>query len=1156
MSGPPPALEPEVLEDLGRALAEELGELPAARVRAALARAAARIAEDYASAAGWEDVVDAHLSRVAEADEGEDRAVALLQLAAFLEQETGDTDRALSARLGALAEAPEAVDGDELLRLAMSTGRAGEVAGALAAAIDAAPGQADKLRALAGTCAAAGRLPQRIDALAALAEVTFEDAARAQLHREMAAGWEQLELLDEAAASHEWVLALAPDDTTAHAALARIYRATGNWRALIDLLGRQVDAADAEDTLGRATRLRDIAAIYERELGDRGGALDAYRQADEIEPDHPEVVAALARLLEQRDAGDEALAALQRHARLAADAGERAALLQRAAAVAWRALGDADGAHDLLVRARDLDPDLLAAIDALVALQRERGQLAGAIELLAEAAARPALTDHRARLLGDAAELCDVLGDRDRATAMYREARVADPDDLRAAAGLAELYWQADAYADLVPILDQLCAVTADAGRRRALLVRLGAAAAALGDADTARDALARAIAIDPSDPAARRALAELRFDQEAWDEARDLIESLLDDCEDALPRPIAVALHYRAARCAHELGDAGGAGGHAGMALALDPGHRPTLLLRAELDAGDPAALVADHLALAHAAPAEEKAARFAAIGDFYADKLGDPATAREMYREALGYRPTDHVLLTRCLGLVAGQGDWSHSLDLLQRLIDTEVDRAVRARYRQVAATICRDELHRRPEAIALLSAAVADDPALMAAADELEAMLAAGEPEPLLRFYSKRLEQLNGNEHRPGELLRLWSRLAEVCVRCGRRDDALCALEVAVDIDPGDLGRRHLLADLQVEAGASDAAIEQHQRILRASKRRVSSYEALRALYRRTGQPEKARACEEALAIIGVRAVADRSAPRTGPPIIFADDVHPLDGDDWQTLSRTEVDRLLSVAFALAAPAFAAERARSRPIGRVSERPLAAEKNLAVASHVLRHLAPVLGIERPPVFVDRDQESVGRLTLRSSDGRLAPAVVLGRPAFDGNIAERELTFALGRCLADLRPDRIARLLCPRADELARILEVAAGLPAEGASAAAAAAGHTGRWLAATLRPVDLDQLAIVGERLRSRAIDPGPAALAWLEATERTGDRVGYLMAGDLATCVRALEREPATRSGKQERILDLIWSTITEPVFTVRERLERWPTAVRSDQRTTR
>ena len=46
-------------------------------------------------------------------------------------------------------------------------------------------------------------------------------------------------------------------------------------------------------------------------------------------------------------------------------------------------------------------------------------------------------------------------------------------------------------------------------------------------------------------------------------------------------------------------------------------------------------------------------------------------------MYREALAHRPGDHLLLTKFLGLVTDDGDWSYSLDVVQRLIDTEQDR-----------------------------------------------------------------------------------------------------------------------------------------------------------------------------------------------------------------------------------------------------------------------------------------------------------------------------------------------------------------------------------------------------------------------------------------------------------------------------------------------
>jgi hypothetical protein len=88
----------------------------------------------------------------------------------------------------------------------------------------------------------------------------------------------------------------------------------------------------------------------------------------------------------------------------------------------------------------------------------------------------------------------------------------------------------------------------------------------------------------------------------------------------------------------------------------------------------------------------------------------------------------------------------------------------------------------------------------------------------------------------------------------------------------------------------------------------------------------------------------------------------------------------------------------------------------------------------------------------------------------------------------------------------------------------------------------------LAIAG-RLRERGIDPVRAALGWLAATDRAADRIGLVITGDLPTCVRVLERERTTTTGEVNRILELVWSSVTEELLGVRSRVERWPTRPR-------
>jgi tetratricopeptide (TPR) repeat protein len=612
---------------------------------------------------------------------------------------------------------------------------------------------------------------------------------------------------------------------------------------------------------------------------------------------------------------------------------------------------------------------------------------------------------------------------------------------------------------------------------------------------------------------------------------------------EDLLGQEASIEMHYRVARCARELGDTEGAKQHAAIVLAIAPDHRPSLLLREELDHDDPIALTSHQLALANLAGSpEEKALRFTALGDRYVE-LKDRATAREMYREALVHKPGDHLLLTKFLELIADEGDWSYSLDLVQRLMETEKDAKVKARYGHLAGMIARDELHDEDLARKLFEQALVDAPLEFAAADELEALLEATlDRDTLATFYYRRLESVRHDEGRPGERLRLWEKLGELLLELDRHDDALVAFEVALTLDPDNQARRVRLADLyDADPRYDNKAIALHQAVLRADKKRSESYKALHVMYERTNQPDKARAVDDALAVLeamdvqvieeGISALfqGDRSGERSRPVR-----QRVLANEDWLVLSRIDVDLQISALFALVAPAFAAERARIRPPQAVSTREDDIPGKVATT---LASVATSFGISRPPVYVDRSQVVPCSLTLRVRDGALAPVLYLGRAALD-ELPPHELAFLLARQLSDLRVDRVARLLVPRAGELAQILESA--IKADSPSTSA-------KWLTGSLHPVELDQVLALGARLRERNLQPLRAAVDWLAATERAADRIGFVVVGGLANCARVLERDPDATTGEVNRVLELVWSSITEEVLAVRARVEGWDVA---------
>ncbi|HEY1812819.1 MAG TPA: hypothetical protein VGG74_10765 [Kofleriaceae bacterium] len=1089
-----------------RALIEEFPELDKKRLRAAVERASARIANATLDTEGYQ-VVDMHLQRAEATEEAHERATILRELADNLEARK-DADRAIVVRLSAFAENPSIDDLDSLLRLAALTDRWSE-------------------------------LP--LDQMTALVDI-HDDAAVRRLVA-MADAWQHVGRGYYAADCLERVLLVEPNHAQANDALELFYRSTGEWPVLVDLLGRR--AVHVEKDKDRAEIFREIGQIHARELADPSGALDAYREADRLEPDLPEVLEALAKLtIEVGVPEAEALTVLERSAHAIADPKTRARVLVRAAELAK--LENWDRAQHLFEQARAADPDLPEAIDGFVPLLRDRGALADAITTLLAGAERPALAAHRSRWLTDAGDFCVALGDTDWAKQLYLDARTADPTNHKATAAVVELCFDSGALVDLAPLLDELVRVTDDPNKLREYLMARSKVAQQLGDKTGARAALSRAIDLDPEDRGTRRELADMLFEAEQWAKARGAIESILVD-EDLLPPGVAIELHYKLARSARELGDVEAAAKHTDIALVLAPDHRGALVMRTELGSGDALTKIADQLALASSAPPEERATRFAAIGDRYSE-LGDRAAAREMYREALAHKPGDHLLLTKFLELVTEDGDWSYSLDVVKQLIETEKVAKVRARYRHLAAMIARDELDDHELATKLLDAAIDDAPLDFAAADDLEGLLGGGtDRDTLARFFYRRLEHVRAEEGRKGERLRLWDRLGELSLDLGRHEDALVAFEVAQSLAPDDHGRRIRLAELYQggDAKHDEVAIRHHQAILRVDHKRVDSYKALRALYVRVGRRHAARAVDDALATFGVHApdaskldaLFEPSAVIESPlPVERESPSVPLRNDDWLALARVDVDLQLSVLFALVAPPFAVERARMRP-------PMAApSKEAEVPAQVAKVLDPIVKLlvtPRPPIYLDREQTAPCKLMIRVRAGVLAPVLMLGRPLADPKAGEKktgelELAFRLARQLSDLRTDRIARLLCPRAGELAQIIENALAV-------GDASSSHAARWLTAALHPVELEQVRTIGAKLRERNVVPMTAALGWLAATERAADRVGLVVTGDLAGTIKILERD----LGEATRASDLVWASVTEDVLGVRAHAEAWP-----------
>jgi hypothetical protein len=91
--------------------------------------------------------------------------------------------------------------------------------------------------------------------------------------------------------------------------------------------------------------------------------------------------------------------------------------------------------------------------------------------------------------------------------------------------------------------------------------------------------------------------------------------------------------------------------------------------------------------------------------------------------------------------------------------------------------------------------------------------------------------------------------------------------------------------------------------------------------------------------------------------------------------------------------------------------------------------------------------------------------------------------------------------------------------------------------------LPPAQLEQVAAIGRKLRADDVRPEAAAQAWLHASELTAARAGYALTGDLETSARLVASEPPSPAAlpAMQRLLDLVWSSVTEDLFATRKHL---------------
>ncbi len=1049
-----------------------------------------------------------------------------------------------------------------------------------------APTDIDVLRALEKLYSQEGNLAEKyLGVVSALADNVPSDKERLTLYRRLVAEYEELPgHTTQAAACLEKIVLLDPAADDAYRGLERLYRQEKKWELLVDAYRRHADHTSS----GKAELLAALAKVIEMELpaGDADkarehapAALQAWRRVLEVDAEHTAAIEAVARLSQISDSHEDAIKMMLRRAQLTEDKPSKVALYAEAARLAASKLGDKAATEEHYARALEIDPRHVVTTVALAELYRSRGEFQRAAKLYTEAEQYTQNRLEKTRFLVEAGKQFLEIDDRARALELFQQALKLDPEQVDAAHQAADLLLANGQQDTALPILDMLARKEAETTVQVVRLCRLGQTALACGQVDKARKAYRRAVELAPTDLQALRGLIPLLFQSGELEEAKKAAQTALSEHREHMGNAEKAELLGLLGACEQALGNDAAALTALNEALAIEPLHLPTLQTMRRVDSLEAAqklehrqTLLRALLGAATVGESETPVVRLQVlieIGDLHAGPLGAPEVAISTYKDALQLQPDSLTVLHKLLAVYSENKLWAEAAEVLETLTQSEKNERRRARFKQTAALIYRDELRELPRALGLYYSALEDDASLTRVLESIEAIAQElDDPRELVKVYQRKIKQLGPDAtdtpKARAERLRLWTEIARICIqRLSDLPTGTAAFEVTVALDGQNLDRRRQLASIYASAGGDklDKAISQHQQILARNKSELASYRALKELYAQTGQREKAAAVAYALHILRQATPEDQRLvdELRARPIRPA--TRPLSKELWRMLSHPEEDLRLGALFQAVLPVVQAGQGKSWAQLGLSRRdrvePAAEFYAKALRYGVEMMDAPMPELYPRPQATDlQDQAfriSVALDNERAAAGGAATPVVcleLGAPLLNPRRPEREVLYEMGRIAAFLRPERLIRAIYPTGAQLALLIDAALRLGAEGSGSnsrlsdsAPGKLGETISGLRRALPPAALEQVQRIGRALAEGGQSGEAAANTWLGYSDLTAGRAGLMLCGDLETAALLLATDPpgVTPLTPKQRLVELIHFTVTEEFFTIRQHL---------------
>ncbi|MBN1960214.1 MAG: hypothetical protein JW841_04650 [Deltaproteobacteria bacterium] len=924
--------------------------------------------------------------------------------------------------------------------------------------------------------------------------------------------------------------------------LERLLRTLGEFNRLIEIVEHHIKLLSDQNEI---TELYlEMGEIYYRDLARVDKAEQIYNVAREINPQSTAALHALGQLYERSGNWFQSLEMLQAEADILGGEPEALPVLTRIGRINEEMLMDNAAAKAVYERALAIDQTYAPALSALKEIAKNIEDWDSYANYLITEAETAGDTETKTELFVEAAHFFnDIRNDEQNSVHYFQRALETTPGHIDAAKALAEIYfrsenWQeaGELYSMVVQSLDK----SQDAKDYCQKSHRLGYISERLGDSDIALTYYRQAYEADPTYLPALEGLGHSLLVKEQWEEAQKVFQSIINYHRDSLTESEVVDVQWQIGDICLKQNQPDRAYKQFERALEIDPDHGPSLFALAKLDKEiQNWESACERLSrLADVAPAPERVVVLMELGDIASQHLMDTSRAIEALERARRLNQPRVELYERLAEIYLATQQAQKAAEALEQGLGVVNDSNKQSEINFRLGFIYETELRHEPMAVQKYNAALDAQATNIKAFEAIERILSMRQEWALLeanyRAMISRAKELSVQVR-----LVLWHNLGELYHRVLKNvDGAIMAYEVLQKLNPGKKEDLAILAELYAQKPESRSkAINMQHEVLPTIENPVGPIRNLRKLYHAERDFDAVYCLSHALVFLKEadeeeRKVHDYLAQGVPPKA-----ARGLIEDQWKSLLHPETQNpvgILASWIYRSAAQFVTVPAKD--LGLRKKDQIDVRQSDLYFANLARYAAKVLGV---PVF-DVFKRPVSNEPLHLENSQ-PPALVAGEnnDVFRDAV-QRVVLFHIGRNLAFARPELfLAGIFLP--DQLREVL-LGMCLIYNRSLPHNSDPREVGRWAQLFERmpaPI-LKRMQPVAQAAYPEIVKGVPLE-TYLDASEYTATRAGFIVAGDLYAAARGIG-EGASRAATlstRDRIKELLLFSVSRPYLELRK-----------------